>query len=343
MELSPEEKRRIYEEEKARIEAEEKLSKEKRASEGASSTNLEPNVGGLLCYLGMWITGIIFLIIEQKNRLIRFHAIQSIIVFGFLFIASAILNKIPFVGWFFGLVIGMVIFILWIVLMVKAYQGEVYKLPLAGDIAEKVANVSADKGKEFEGSADKTAYTQPVAEQAAPPEPVVVEKRPGERADEYVKSTRGGRMTASSFAIAWSFVLLIFFNYFTKYIAYYQLEGNRWIRYPILTGDFNAWLPILTITLTLSIVGHIILIIYDRYILRETTLIVLNLFGIAVTVTLLSIYPFDFHAVPNDTAVTIVSILITVVLIGITIGLLIGTIVSFIRLIVNLAKGTANY
>ena len=106
MELSPEEKRRIYEEEKARIEAEEKLSKEKRASEGVSSTNLEPNVGGLLCYLGMWITGIIFLIIEQKNRLIRFHAIQSIIVFGFLFVASAILNKIPFVGWFFNMYNG---------------------------------------------------------------------------------------------------------------------------------------------------------------------------------------------------------------------------------------------
>jgi hypothetical protein len=150
-------------------------------------------------------------------------------------------------------------------------------------------------------------------------------------------------MTASSFAIAWSLVLLVFLNYFSNYVAYYQLEGNRWIRYPILTEDFNAWLPLLTIALTISIVGHIILIIYDRYLLREATLIILNLFGIAIVVTLLSIYPFDFSAIPNDIAFTVVSILITVVLIGTTIGLIIGTMVSFIKLIVNLAKGTANY
>ena len=132
MDLSPEERRRIYEEEKARIEAE-----ERQAKEGVSSTNLEPNVAGLLCYLGLWITGIVFILIEQKNRFVRFHAIQSIIVFGVLTVVSGVVSWIPFIGAFFVPLIGLLGFILWIVLMIKAYQGTRFKLPWAGDLAER--------------------------------------------------------------------------------------------------------------------------------------------------------------------------------------------------------------
>ena len=150
MELSPEERKRIYEEEKARIEEEQKLEKEQQKAEGLSTINLNPNVAGLLCYLGIWITGIIFLVLEQKNRFVRFHAIQSIIVFGVLGIANAILSQIPIIGWFFGIITGILTFILWIVLMVKAYHGELYKIPLAGDIAEKASGVAfpEDSGKD---------------------------------------------------------------------------------------------------------------------------------------------------------------------------------------------------
>ena len=143
MELSSEERKKIYEEERARIEAEEKAKKDKLTAEDGSTTSLEPNIAGLLCYLGIWITGIIFLVIEHKNKFVRFHAIQSIIVFGTLSIASAILTRIPFVGGFFGGIIGVLFFILWIVLMVKAYQGQLYKVPVAGDIAaERTGQVS---------------------------------------------------------------------------------------------------------------------------------------------------------------------------------------------------------
>lgn len=61
MELSPEERRRIYEEEKARLESEEKLRKESPQGPDGSSTGLEQNIAGLLCYLGAWVTGIILL------------------------------------------------------------------------------------------------------------------------------------------------------------------------------------------------------------------------------------------------------------------------------------------
>ena len=102
-----------------------------------SSTGLEENVASLLCYILAWVTGIIFFLIEQKNKVIRFHAMQSMIVFISLSVISAILTAL--FGGVFGTFIGLLAFALWIVLMVKAYQGGIYKLPVAGDLAEKWA------------------------------------------------------------------------------------------------------------------------------------------------------------------------------------------------------------
>ena len=101
-----------------------------------TSTGLQENVAGLLCYLGVWVTGIIFLILEPKNRFVRFHALQSIVVFGGLTIVGFIFGFVPYFGWMVSVVVPVFGLILWIVLMVKAYQGERYKLPVAGDIAE---------------------------------------------------------------------------------------------------------------------------------------------------------------------------------------------------------------
>jgi uncharacterized membrane protein len=111
-------------------------------SGGKTSTGLQQNVAGFLCYLAWWITGIIFLIIEKENQFVRFHAMQSIIVFlalwilGILF--SVILAFIPVVGWLIGTLIWILTVILWIVLMYKAYRGEYYKVPVAGNIAEQL-------------------------------------------------------------------------------------------------------------------------------------------------------------------------------------------------------------
>ena len=104
-----------------------------------TSTGLSENVAGLLCYVLGWVSGIVFFLIEPNNKFVRFHAIQSIIVFGILNIASLILGWIPFIGAFFAWIIGVLSFILWIVLMIKAYQGTRYKVPWAGNLAEKRA------------------------------------------------------------------------------------------------------------------------------------------------------------------------------------------------------------
>jgi uncharacterized membrane protein len=102
-----------------------------------TSTGLAENVAGLLCYVLGWVTGIVFLILEPENKFIRFHAIQSICVFGAFTVVGIILSFIPFIGFVLSWLISILSLILWIVLMVKAYQGTKYKLPWAGDFAER--------------------------------------------------------------------------------------------------------------------------------------------------------------------------------------------------------------
>lgn len=102
-----------------------------------TSTGLQENVASLLCYLLGWVTGIIFLLLEPKNRTVRFHAFQSIIVFGALSIFWVVFW---YVLWWLYWIIQVLALILWIVLMVRAYQGQKWKVPVAGDLAENWAN-----------------------------------------------------------------------------------------------------------------------------------------------------------------------------------------------------------
>jgi uncharacterized membrane protein len=102
-----------------------------------TSIGLDENVAGLLCYVLGWISGVVFLLIEPENKFVRFHALQSIIVFGALTIVQIIVGWIPFFGVVLVPIVGIIMFIMWIVLMVKAYQGTRYKVPWAGNLAEK--------------------------------------------------------------------------------------------------------------------------------------------------------------------------------------------------------------
>jgi uncharacterized membrane protein len=75
--------------------------------------------------------------VEKDNKFVRFHAMQSILVFGGLTIISIVIGIIPFLGWLISSLISVLALILWILLMVKAYQNTWYKLPWVGDLAEK--------------------------------------------------------------------------------------------------------------------------------------------------------------------------------------------------------------
>ncbi len=103
-----------------------------------TSTGFDPNVAGALAYGLGWVTGLIFLVAEPNNRFVRFHALQSIIVFGALSALTIVLQVIPFVGMLIAVFVVIPLSaILWLVLMFKAYQGERFKLPIAGDMAEQ--------------------------------------------------------------------------------------------------------------------------------------------------------------------------------------------------------------
>ena len=135
---------------------------------------------------------------------------------------------------------------------------------------------------------------------------------------------------------------MVFFNFFSQYLAFYQGETvdgvTKWNIYPLLTQDFRLVLPILNTMLILSIVGHSIAIVFDKHILREIILIVLNLLGMAVVLTFLSIFPFDFSVIPNTSLATILPTVAAAVLIVIAVGLGIGALVRLIKLIINVLK-----
>jgi len=345
MKLSPEEKKRIYEEEKARIEAREKIEREKLTESAGTSTGLSPNIAGLLCYVAAWVTGIIFFVLEQKNKFVRFHAAQSIVAFGTITVAGVILGLIPVVGNAFSTIIGIIGFIVWIIMIVKASSGKWYKLPWAGDVAEKMVASSGVTGEYAEPPpAEPTA--EPEAEAPTPPPAAGLGKRIEHKVDAHFKGRRG-RITASVFAIAWSFVLLIFFNFFNQYVAYYHSETvdgvTTWTRYPFFTEDINLWLPILTATLIITIIGHVILLILDRYVLREIIHIVINAFSLWTVLTLLSVFPFDFSVIPSTTAAEATYLGVKIFLIFVSVGVGIAILVGVIKLIVNVVRGTASY
>jgi uncharacterized membrane protein len=343
MQLSPEERRRIYEEEKARIQAEHK----QRMTEGGSSTGLEPNVAGLLCYLGVWISGIVFLVIEQKNRFVRFHALQSIVTFGTLTVAGALLGWIPYAGDIFGIVIGILAFILWIVLMVKAYQGELYKVPLAGQVAEGLLPASWPAGKPETGEEQKTSETTGTEGTEKPPEshgepsPLVSEriKEFGKQTENYFKGTRAGRVAGYSATIFFDVLFIVFFSFYHRYIAWYHAEPDGGItRLPLLTSAYFTWLPVLVTALAISIAANIVLIVCDRYWLREVTRIILDAIGAAVVAKLIAIFPFNFSVIPNPTAADIMPMAVTIGLVIIAVGLGIGALVRLIKLLVGVAQ-----
>jgi uncharacterized membrane protein len=103
-----------------------------------SSTGLDENIAGLLCYVLGWITGLIFFVVEKESRFVKFHAMQSIVVSGALTlinIAASIFT--PALRAVISPLVSICTIVVLIVMIIKAYNGEMYKLPIAGDIAEK--------------------------------------------------------------------------------------------------------------------------------------------------------------------------------------------------------------
>jgi uncharacterized membrane protein len=118
------------------------------------STGISENVAAALAYSLGWITGIIFYLIDNRP-FVKFHAAQSIVVFGGLHVLQIILGAFLGIGFFSGgfhflgagflllHLLHLIGLVLWILLMVKAYQGERFKVPIAYELAEGMAGKSS--------------------------------------------------------------------------------------------------------------------------------------------------------------------------------------------------------
>lgn len=106
----------------------------------AAAGGLADNVAGALAYITL-LPAILFLVLAEYNRrpFVRFHAFQCILLFV-VWIACSFLMVIPILGWIVGGVGLLTTFVFWVMSIFKAYSGEVYKVPVLGNYAEKFAS-----------------------------------------------------------------------------------------------------------------------------------------------------------------------------------------------------------
>lgn len=126
---------------------------------GKSSTGLDENIAALLSYVFGWVSGLVFFLIEKDSKLVRFHAMQSILFNVCVLVLCIVLWIITFVliliasqlASFIGTLVGLLVTLFWLILsalilvalilcLIRAYQGKFFKLPFIGDLAEKFAN-----------------------------------------------------------------------------------------------------------------------------------------------------------------------------------------------------------
>ena len=123
---------------------------------GKSSTGLDENVAALLSYVFGWVSGLIFFLMEKSSQLVRFHAMQSILLNALVIVLAIVMIIVVSIlvlilGQISGALAGIVgilsyllylagciaVLVLWVMCLIKAFQGQMYKLPIIGNYAEK--------------------------------------------------------------------------------------------------------------------------------------------------------------------------------------------------------------
>jgi len=122
------------------------------AESNALTAGIEENIAGLLCYLFFWLSGLVFLLLDKRS-FVRFHAAQSLALFvaaavigaGFwifflfvTFVIAIIHLPVAFLIYLVWRVIWLACFGMWIFCMYKAYRHEKFKVPIIGDLVEKM-------------------------------------------------------------------------------------------------------------------------------------------------------------------------------------------------------------
>ena len=117
---------------------------------GPTSTGVDPRLAALLCYLAWWVSGLVFLVIEHEHREVRFHAAQSVVLFGGFSLLIFLLSLASFGMLFFApaafqavytlsFLLSLVAVVVWLTVLLKIFKGESWRVPYAADFAEKLA------------------------------------------------------------------------------------------------------------------------------------------------------------------------------------------------------------
>lgn len=124
----------------------------KATGDRATSTGVDARLASVLCYAGWWITGLVFLFVERRHSSVRFHAAQSLIVFGVLSVVLFLFGGASAVAFFIAMptfqmlqsvanALWFAAVLLWLFLLLKAWQGEVWRVPVAGALAMKIVRI----------------------------------------------------------------------------------------------------------------------------------------------------------------------------------------------------------
>ena len=142
-----------------------------------------------------------------------------------------------------------------------------------------------------------------------------------------------GEAASHIFIILVTLLQLIFFTLYHEYIGWPTTGSDGSVtRLSMLTDEYFIWLPIIITGSIIVIITSIIMIFYKNYQFRKSAEIGFSIIGIIITVSLVSIFPFDFSVLPNDTAVDVVPIVVTVFFILLAVFYATGALVMFIRL-----------
>jgi uncharacterized membrane protein len=103
---------------------------------GSSEPGPTARLLATLAYAGGAISGVILLVMEKRDRFVRFHAMQSVVTFVGVMVAHLVLTSLPLVGRLLSAPFVVAVVVLWIILMSRAWRGQWFKLPQVGDFAE---------------------------------------------------------------------------------------------------------------------------------------------------------------------------------------------------------------
>lgn len=102
-----------------------------------TATGLPENTEAALAYVLGWVSGLILLLLNKESKVVKYHAWQSLILFGLLHITSIVIGLIPLLGLVILPFFGLASFVLWLVMIVQTYQGKTVNLPIVTDLVKK--------------------------------------------------------------------------------------------------------------------------------------------------------------------------------------------------------------